>query len=207
MIRRARIISDTSGAAGAEFTLLLPVFLVLIFGIIDGGRWLWIYNQAEKATQAGARVAVVTAIIPGGLSETFVGKTIGGTTLTQGDRIPADALATVSCTKASGAVSCDCPDCSGVTLTPINETGWNAIVARMRAMYPEVSDDKVVVRYRGSGLGFAGDPNGVDIAPLITVELQEMRFKPITAMMLATFDMPSFSTTLTSEDLSGTQSN
>lgn len=204
---RRRLLRDVSGAGAAEFALILPVFLVFIFGVIDGGRWLWTYNEAEKATQAGARVAVVTQIIPTGLSETFVGKTIGGVTLTQGDRIPAGALGTVICTKDSSAVSCACSDCANVTLTPINENGWNAIVARMKALFPEVADKNVRVIYRGSGLGFAGDPNGVDIAPLVTVEIRNLQFRPITSLLFATFDMPAFSTTLTSEDLSGTLSN
>jgi hypothetical protein len=63
------------------------------------------------------------------------------------------------------------------------------------------------VKYSGSGLGFAGDPNGSDISPLITVSLTGMNFNPVTGLRIGTLPMPSFSTTLTSEDLSGTQSN
>jgi hypothetical protein len=69
-----------------------------------------------------------------------------------------------------------------------------------------VTDANVVVRYRGSGLGFAGDPTGSDVAPLVTVELRNLTFTPITSFLLATLTMPKFSTTLTAEDLTGTVS-
>ena len=56
---------------------------------------MWEYNKAEKATQVGAREAVVTDVIPGGLATaSYVGQTVGGAVLTQGDRIPAAALGT-----------------------------------------------------------------------------------------------------------------
>jgi hypothetical protein len=211
MIAPTRLLRNRSGASAAEFALVLPLLLILLFGIIDSGRWLWTYNEAEKATQEGARVAVVTQIIPGGVAaQSFVGATVDGVLLTQGDRIPANALPTVTCTKPGATLSCSCPLCSGITLTPINTAGWNAIVARMKYMLPEVSDANIVVEYRGSGLGFAGDPNGSDIAPLVTVKLgapaTALTFKPITSFLFATLTMPSFSTTLTAEDLSGSVS-
>ncbi len=46
---------------------MLPLLILFLFGIIDGGRFLWEINKAEKATQAGARVAVVTDVISTGL--------------------------------------------------------------------------------------------------------------------------------------------
>lgn len=204
------LIRCQSGASAAEFALVLPLLLIFLFGIIDAGRWLWTYNEAEKATQEGARVAVVTSMIPGGIAaQSFVGTTVNGVTLTQGDVVPAGALGTVTCTKASTTVSCTCPTCSGVTLTPINTAGWDAIVTRMKYMLPQITDKNVAVEYRGSGLGFAGDPNGSDIAPLVTVRIggtgaTALTFTPITSLSIATMSMPRFFTTLTAEDLSGT---
>ena len=43
-----------------EFALVLPVFLVLIFGIIDGGRAVFSYNQMSQAARNVARVASTT---------------------------------------------------------------------------------------------------------------------------------------------------
>ena len=42
--------------------------LILLFGIIDGGRFMWEATEAEKATQMGARMAVVTNPVAGGLN-------------------------------------------------------------------------------------------------------------------------------------------
>jgi hypothetical protein len=78
----------------------------------------------------------------------------------------------------------------------------------MRSVYPGVQDANIIVEYRGSGLGFAGDPNGPDIAPLITVRLQNMQYTPVTLSPLGTtVNLPDFAYSLTSEDASGTASN
>jgi len=205
---RRSLLADQSASGAAEFALVLTPLLLLLFGIIDGGRWLWECNQAEKATQAGARVAVVTDLIPSGLSATFVGKTVDGVTLTQGDTIPASALGATICQKVNGAVTCDCATCTGLTLTPISEIGWNQIVWRMQALDPRIEESDIRVEYRGSGLGFAGDPSGVDVSPLVTVRVQGMTFSPLTALIFksVTIPLPDFAATLTAEDLAGTSS-
>jgi hypothetical protein len=77
----------------------------------------------------------------------------------------------------------------------------------MRAMKPDIQAANVQLEYRGSGLGFAGDPNGMEIAPLVTVKLTGLQFRPITSLLQLTFTMPDFRTTLTAEDASGSQSN
>jgi hypothetical protein len=78
----------------------------------------------------------------------------------------------------------------------------------MRDFLPAIQDSNVVVEYAGSGLGFAGDPNGPDIAPLITVRLQSMEFTPITLVLFdGRVGLPDFAYSLTAEDASGTTSN
>jgi len=203
MVRLRSLLSDTRAASAAEFGLVLPLLLALLFGIIDAGRFMWEYNRAEKATQAGARMAVVTDVVAGGIASTsFVGQTVGGTTLTQGDRIPAAALGTVTCDNTN----CTCGSCiTGIPGT-YNSAAFTAIVQRMQYMFPEIQASNVIVEYRGSGLGFAGDPNGSEISPLVTVKLTGVQFRPISFLMFKTLSMPEFSTTLTAEDLSGTES-
>jgi hypothetical protein len=197
------LLRDTRGASAAEFTLVLPLLLLLIFGIIDAGRFLWELNRAEKATQAGVRAAVVTDIIPTGFIEySYVGRTIGGVTLSQGDRIPAAAMGTLTCTRTA----CTCAGACPPTGT-INTTSFDRIITRMQQLYPQASATTVRVEYSGSGLGFAGDPNGMDVAPIVSIRLSGHQFRPITTLLFATINMPSIRSSLTAEDSVGTQFN
>jgi Flp pilus assembly protein TadG len=199
MMRRLRL--DRSGASAAEFAMVLPLLILFIFGIIDGGRYLWEVNKAEKATQAGARVAVVTDALDSGLSdENYVDGT-----LTQGDVIPASALGELKCD--SSGCNCESGTCPTVDQPDDYTDRFNRIVTRMSYMKPDIDAVDVTVSYRGSGLGFAGDPNGMDIAPLVTVELDNVMFRPLVLFGAAEFELPAFRTTLTAEDSSGSQSN
>ena len=195
-----------SGSTAAEFALTLPLLLIFIFGIIDAGRLAYEYNRTEKATQVGARVAVVTNSFPSGLvSEDYVSKVVGGVTLTQGDRIPATALGDLKCTRTT--CTCATAPCPSTVGTIDTTTFDNVLLPRMQYMNPRIKAANVELHYTGSGLGYAGDPNGMQIAPIVTVKLTGMTFTPITTFLFASVPLPSFSTSLTAEDASGTQSN
>jgi len=206
MIRR--LLRNRHGASAAEFAMVLPLLLLFIFGIIDAGRFLWAFNRAEKATQVGARVAVVTDVIPGGLVTADYVNVSG---LTQGDVIPASAFGKLSCSRTA------CDPCVGTCPDPgtINSAAFDKIATRMRQIKPDINDANIKIEYRGSGLGYAGDPNGMDISPIVTVRLvttpaqTALKFKPLTTMFLGgiSFTMPEFAASLTAEDASGTQSN
>lgn len=204
-MRRTGLWKDMAGASAAEFALVLPLLLILLFGIIDGGRLLWTVNRAEKAAQAGVRAAVVTDILPGGfVGYSYVGQVVDGVTLTQGDRIPAGALTRMTCTSSG------CACATGGTCPPagtFNTDSFNRILARIQDLYPEVDAANVAVDYTGSGLGYAGDPNGMDLAPVVSVRITGMQFQPLTGFMLATFTLPDFRSSLTAEDSVGTQFN
>ncbi len=47
------------GQSLAEFSLILPVFIILVFGIIDFGMGLRAYITVAQATREGARYAAV----------------------------------------------------------------------------------------------------------------------------------------------------
>lgn len=56
-----------SGQGVAEFALVIPIFVVLLFGIVDFGRVIWARSSLENAAREGARYAIVhggTAIQP-----------------------------------------------------------------------------------------------------------------------------------------------
>lgn len=192
---------DARGASAAEFALILPIFLLFFFGLIDAGRFLYEVNRGEKATQIGARMAVVTDPIAQNLmAANYVGTSVGGTTLSQGDRIPAEAF---------GSLVCDQASCTGTAPHPgttRNATAFQNLLTRMQQIMPAIEADNLVVEYRGSGLGYAGNPNGMDISPLVTVRLTGMNFSPI-LLFGGNINLPDFSYTLTMEDGDGTESN
>ena len=75
-------------------------------------------------------------------------------------------------------------------------------------MYRPIGAGNVEIEYRNVGLGYAGDPNGPDVAPLVTVSLNDLQFQPITTMLFGvSVDMPDFRAALTLEDGSGNVSN
>lgn len=211
-----RLLRSNGGASAAEFALVLPLLMVLTLGTIDVGRYFWELNRAKKATQYGVRYATVVNPVEGAIaSESFLGVVVGSTTLTQGDIIPAEAMGEIACTRDAGATaSCSLVDGTALsgTSVPDNDT-FSDILARMQAMYPAIQEENLVVTYQGSGLGYAGDPNGADIAPLVTVRLRDLPFTPVTGFLLVDMTLPPVASSLTAEDLSshnpdwGTQSN
>ncbi len=56
LLRRFMRASD--GAAVIEFAIVVPVFLMFVFGIIEGGRMLWIRNSIQTATEEAGRFAM-----------------------------------------------------------------------------------------------------------------------------------------------------
>lgn len=203
-----RLIGSSRGAGAAEFALVLPILLLFLFAIIDIGRLFYEVNRAEKATQMGARYAIVTDTIPAKIADAdYVGTVTcdadnNGTyeTCTKGAFIkdPA-ALATVTCT-STGCL----PTSSATTMNP---GAFTKLRDRMKAFDPAIADSNITLSFRGSGLGYAGDPIGMDVIPLVTVELSGLRFTPITFLSLISIPLPSASTTLSAESSAGTQSN
>ena len=192
MTRSLRL--DRSGASAAEFAMVLPLLILFVLGMIDAGRFMWEYNRAEKATQMGVRYAVVADMVPATLAtQNFA---IGGG-IPGGDPVPTSLFDTTSCDGSS------CTNSWGY-----DSTAFTNIVNRMKSMYEPINNANVTVEYKNVGLGYAGDPHGPDVAPLVTVRLTGLTFRPLSGMLFGvTVPMPDFRASLTLEDGSGTVSN
>lgn len=207
-MRMMRAIRDDAGGTAAEYALLLPIILLFFFGIIDAGRYAWEFNKAEKATQSGARYAVVTDLVADGLkNENYSFAVDGG--IPQGTVVPISDFGGITCGSTGGTVSCDCIDSSACDFgEDADSDAFGNIVAEMQLIKPDISADDVVVEYLWSGLGFSGDPNGPDVAPLVNVRLQDMDFTPITLFLFdGTIPLPEASYSLTLEDGQGDEAD
>lgn len=58
--------SSRSGQTLVEFALVLPIFLLLVFGLIDMGRFVYMSSAVSQAAREATRVAAVEAFWIGG---------------------------------------------------------------------------------------------------------------------------------------------
>lgn len=201
LLRRFR--QDDSGGPAAEFALVLPLALIFLFGIIDVGRYMWEVNRAEKATQTGTRWAVATDIIASGLVD-YSFAVDGG--ILQGEPILETAFPGVECNSAGCA--CAAGGTCDFDATGTNTGAFDDLVLRMSQIKADIAADNVTVNYGFSGLGYAGDPNGPDVAPIVTVVVRDLPFTPMIGALLGiSIDIPDLSYSLTMEDGAGNFSN
>ena len=199
-----RVATNRTAASAAEFALVLPLLLLFIFGIIDVGRLMWEWNRAEKATQMGVRFAAVTDIVPSGLvNYDFTTQA----NVLQGAPVSSVLFPGVSCTGTATTATCTCKGTCVFPLTS-NATAFNNIVTRMRRMEGRITPANVVIDYDYSGLGFAGNPYGPDVAPIVTVRIRDMEFESIVGQLFGgVIDKEGFASSLTLEDGTGSVSN
>lgn len=205
-----RLMRNSRGSGTAEFALVLVPLLILLLAVLDLGRIMYLSNEAQKATQMGARFAIVTDILPAKLlAEDYVGKSFcgsaGTSVCTNGDLITSRA--------ALGPLTCDSTSCTcapGATCpaaAAIDATAFTRLKTHMEHFYPGLAATNIVVIYSGSGLGYAGDPTGMDVVPLVTIKLRNLTYSPASLLSMTSFTMPSFPSTLTDESAVGTLSN
>ena len=60
------------GQSLTEMALTLPILMLLVMGIMDFGRMLFIYSQVSNAAREGARWGSVTGVVPQGTDPHFV---------------------------------------------------------------------------------------------------------------------------------------
>jgi Flp pilus assembly protein TadG len=94
---KPRNIHDEKGQTMVEFTLVLPVLLVVLFGIIQFGLTFKNYVALTDAVRAGARTAAVSR-----LSGTRVNDTVNRVKGASGDLQVAKVKVTVTSTWAHG---------------------------------------------------------------------------------------------------------
>ena len=190
-MRIGRLLSDERGTTVVEFAVVAPLFFALFLAIIDLSVGFFWFKSAEKATQLGARWAVVRTSAAMGLPTTN-GRSepdgvFGGPCRTGN----CTAYDTVECT--AGGAGCDA-------------AVFNDVFDRMDRLFGALEPGHVTIRYEDIGLGFAGGP----VVPAVTVELTGVPYPlgflgAVFALLNGDGDalttLPTIRATLTGEDL------
>ncbi|NRG18521.1 pilus assembly protein [Rhizobiales bacterium] len=201
--------SQEDGAAFVEMAIVITLLLIVTLGFVDFGYALYQWNQASKAVQVGARLAVVSDPVASNMGTVVAGINAG--------IIPGEPSAAYSFVCDGGTSSCTNATYSAAAMTRIVAGGDGACGPRapgdprplgMCDVYSAIQPQNVRVSYTYSGLGYAGRPNGP--VPTVQVSLQNLTFDFFFLGGLLGFgqiNLPPMTGTATGEDLSSTFTN
>ena len=97
---RHRRAGRSRGQALVEFAVVFPVFALVLFGILDVGRYVYVSNALSEASREGARYGTVDHwqySCPGSVSSPDRFTCTSAVTLSRLAGAPADVAATVTC--------------------------------------------------------------------------------------------------------------
>jgi hypothetical protein len=198
-MRRLRsFLSDVRGATLVETTLVFPLLLVLMFGLVEFGNLMWRYHAAEKATAAGARFLATRAGVLGTLNTTPTTELYRTSVPDCFTNSSSDTPGT-PCSQIAGATGW-LQTCTGTGGGACSSTEMSALLAEMKKYAPTIAAANVAVDFRGSTMGFVGRGRAI---PLITVRTTGITYTWVTMgalLGLAPLTLPSFASTLPAED-------
>ncbi|MFN4143532.1 TadE/TadG family type IV pilus assembly protein [Aestuariivirga sp.] len=221
--------NDDSGATFVEFTVVFPLAMVIVLGCVDAALLMTRWASYGRATYAGARYAVVSSPVATGVNAPTQG-TVGGTACFKYDTGEptgncTEKPATVCIASASSGSGTCCPlSASGPSCTANyqwNETAFAAILSRINSITPLGPLDRrqVQVIYQPLGLSYALRPVGSPMNVTVQVRCVTHQFyflQPLLGWAFGSLPpdcaginqpvgiaLPTFTTTLPSEDLAG----
>lgn len=196
-----------------EVTILMPLLLTLLFGFVDFGYAFYQWNAANKAVQAGARLAQISTPVASGL---LLEAKTPTDSLDVGKAVPANAYDATTynyiCTaNSAGAVSCTCGASAACKNLNASQPAFDFIFngsgsrAGMNTFLPILKKSEVRIQYQASGLGYWTRPSGP--VPTITVSITNHPFQFFflgALLSFANITMPSMLSTVTGEDMKST---
>ena len=190
-IFRTDFLADNSGAVMVEFALLALTMILLTFAIIDLSMVFWQEHRIEKAMHLGARIAVVSDPVAVELVD-FDCKTAAIEFGTSCSDPAAATMPTIVCDGASQTCT------NGFTYS---SAAMDTVVVRMQQIYPLIQAQNLVIQYDDTGLGFAGRATPIPSVTITAVNMIANLLIMNSLLGFAPFDMGTFTTTLTGEDL------
>lgn len=193
------LLRDDGGAALVEAALVLPILLLLVFGVLEISFYVWTSSLASKAVQLGVRRAVLSdavAVGPGldpAESATYWdGRSPGTPCFPAPDGTSACPRFSVTCGSLS-ACQCTGDACrfsfSAQRLTPI--------LKAMQSVMPDLTAGNIEISYTTNGLGYVTRPVPVPVD--VRVRLVDLSYKPLflgdllgsSVMLRASAELPS----------------
>jgi len=120
--------NSESGQGLVEFALLLPVFLMLVMGVIDIARAYSNLQVITNATREGARLGIIPTTAPADVTAAVNNYLATGAVANCG----APALANVGAGGVAGASTTVAVTCNFQTLTGNLIPGWTGTIALTR---------------------------------------------------------------------------
>jgi Flp pilus assembly protein TadG len=223
-----RFSRDSRGTSLLEFTLVFPVVMLAALGTLDVAYMLFDWAAANKATFVGARRAVVldpvateVTDLTYSTADTQMGKACSDPATGAADPTSDCPTVTTVCTPAATGGSCT----NGYTwnetaftnpppTTPL-DSPLSGIFDQMHKVFPRVQRQNVQISYQTNGLGFVGRPDGLPMNVTVSIRCMTYEFYFLGALMNWAFaapagcpagtpaglSLPSFATTLPSEDI------
>ncbi|MCB1492525.1 MAG: pilus assembly protein [Rhodobiaceae bacterium] len=75
-----RIVRDKRGTTTLEFAMVIPVFLLFLFGVVEFGRGLEMYNEMASAASSVSRIAMLDDSVSNASLETTIRNRLAGFT-------------------------------------------------------------------------------------------------------------------------------
>jgi Flp pilus assembly protein TadG len=204
---------DRTGSVIVEYTIVFPLFILVILGTVDLAYMLFEWGMANKAAYVGARTAVVSfPVAPNITSPNY--------TATQLQNI-----GDLCFDPTSGSQNGNCPStglitCTSTACTPntygFSSDNFTAIFNRMQAVFTRLQPTNVTILYQTidtdtsgfSSAGFVGRPGGLPMEVTVSITGMTHQFFFVPGLLsffgggiTATPAIPTYSTTMQSEDM------
>lgn len=146
------------GVAAVEFAILLPMLLLIAFGITEFGRAMYTYNTLVKATRDAARYAMARQ--PGGIAD-----------------------AGTQCMAVYGKETCnpgtDVPLAPGLTTAMVNICDWQRCPGTHQSQPQPLGTETAINLVTVTITGYAFQ----SFVPFVTADLSSIPFAPISTTM------------------------
>jgi hypothetical protein len=211
---------DRSGSVLIEYTIVFPLLVLTMLGTVDVANMLFQWAEANKAAYVGVRTAIVSNPIAELLTDDNTLYTSTQRTQDLGkfcfdfDTGKSNGSCPSSITVQCGSASCT-PNTYGFNSAAFTNAYGTGIFDRMKAIFPQLQPENVLVTYELNGGGYVGREGGLSMNVTVQIQNVPVQFYFLPGIMPyfgglfpSQINIPSFASTLTSEDMcSGTLPN